>query len=340
MKAFSLVCIAFLSSLSAIPCKKYPEPLHPEDLFRKEACTLTPSTSFLWWAPCTGSLDYALLPKDSVSQSPTIGANGAYKRASFDWSPGLRIALSYFNAPRYWEITGQYTWLYASGAERLSPTGDPTKPVTGTFQTSLPTPLSSAATAISQNYSLGDLLIARVYLTDTNPHLRLKFFGGFTGGWLKQSWHTTYTNTQNGTATIDREWSYWGIGMRAGASFDWYWWRDLYLTGLSSVALTVGSYNNDALTTASVATTPFTHTSYDDTRLAPTAQFLAGPSYQKNFQSNRIECFVGYELTIWGNLHEVFRSDYSFGGTNYKQTSINNGLLGFQGVTARLSVDF
>ena len=330
-----------IGSLHAIQCKTYTPPECPEDYFKKDSCAITASAEFLFWTVEEGALDYALDPKNSVTLSPSVGANGNYQIATFDWDPGFRVALSYFNAPRYWEILGQYTWLYSSGTDSTSSSATSTKPVTGTFSTAIAPPLTRATSRINIHYNLADLLIARVYLFQDNAHLRVKLFGGLTGTWIDQDWEMTYTNSNSNKANIRRDWDYWGIGFRAGLSFDWFWMADFFLTGKYSTALLVGRYCNQAKTTSSTGTeTPFFNTEYEDTRLVFTTQFLIGPSYQKAFTNNRLEIFAGYELTIWGNLHEVFRSDFSFTGNNYKQTILNTGLVGLHGLTARITVDF
>jgi hypothetical protein len=68
-------------------------------------------------------------------------------------------------------------------------------------------------------------------------------------------------------------------------------------------------------------------------------QASAGPSWQQTFGTIRTEIFLGYELNIWSNLHEVIRTT-SGAPTDSKLTSIDTGLVGIQGVTFRWNLDF
>ena len=99
---------------------------------------------------------------------------------------------------------------------------------------------------------------------------------------------------------------------------------------------------------------PFLNLHNEDSRLTFHSQILAGPSWQMAFDSVRIEVFAGYEFNVLSNLHEVYR-DIGSGGGNFAYRDSGNGggnnasahgssyasgLLGIQGFTFRLNLDF
>ena len=66
---------------------------------------------------------------------------------------------------------------------------------------------------------------------------------------------------------------------------------------------------------------------------------IIGPSWQKNLPKNRIELFAGFEMNLWINLQEVYRSTSST-AMGAKETWINSSTLALYGLTTRLTVDF
>jgi hypothetical protein len=66
---------------------------------------------------------------------------------------------------------------------------------------------------------------------------------------------------------------------------------------------------------------------------------LIGPSWQKNFTCNRIEIFAGYEMNLWFNLQEIYRSTSGVPSAE-KQTWQTTNALVLQGLTTRIVYDF
>jgi hypothetical protein len=128
---------------------------------------------------------------------------------------------------------------------------------------------------------------------------------------------------------------------------DWFLGKGgLFLTAFVSGAIYAGDYHNvskqkstDSQGGAFNPSLPLRNTHYQDTRLIPHLQAAVGPSWQQGFGKYRSELFVGYELNLWANLHEVFRTSAA-APTGAKQTFINNSVMGIQGLTVRWNFDF
>jgi hypothetical protein len=223
------------------------------------------------------------------------------------------------------------------------PTPD-TEYLNGTWPQILTNPLAGAETSIHLNYNVVDVLVDRFF--QTNPHLRLRLLGGLTGAWINQNWTIQYSDSSLNQTRISSRWNYGGAGFRTGVMADWFWTDDLYLTARATFGVLMGPYKNRTKQTSNFAPTgaqntaiPLRNVTYSDERAVGTAQLLMGPSYQKNFEPLRFEAFVGYEINAWANLQEVYRSSSS-SPQGAKETWVNDGLLSFQGLTARITMDF
>ncbi len=324
-------------------CQCYDSSIDDSDLFRKCEKVIFVNAEFLYWKVEEGADDYAIsMTKAPRNATAGLQATGTYEKASFDWEPGFRFSVGYFNAPRYWEIRGQYTQLYAKGENSIDAPGSPLF-LNGTFTQYLTGNLTRAETKNQLHYHVADILIDRMFLP--NPHLRMRVYGGLTGGFFDQKWRVRYLDNLN-IETIMNEWKFNGAGFRIGVSFDWFWGSDFYVTGLVTFASLVGRYKNfsDINSGANISGSdnidiPFKETTFKDTRLVFHPQFYLGPSYQRSFRCFRFEIFAGYELNTWFNLVEVFRSTQQ-SASLAKETRINDSVLGLHGLTVRLNMDF
>lgn len=322
-----------------------PAEAYDGDLFNKDKTVWFFNAEFLYWLANESALDYAISMNRPVGSENTA-AIGNYKKANFGWSPGFRVNFGHFNAPHYWDVFGQYTYVPCFGRDHANAPKAAGQFLNGTWiEPDVGQPpiasLQSATSTIDLQYHLIDLLFTRRF--HTNNHLRINVFGGPTAAFFYQKWKVHYLDTKGLSSKLRNRWQFQGIGLRLGLKFDWFLGCDLYLTGLVSNGLLSGWYKNSAFqtTTAPVdAANPVIRDSHlHDNRLTYTAQFLTGPSWQKRFTNIRTELFAGYEFTIWTNLHEVYRS--SFGPPHAaKETFINDSNLSFQGLTVRLNVDF
>lgn len=314
------------------------------DLFKRNEPVFSVSGEFLYWSIAEGGLDYALkMQHDAWGPTPSY-AQGNFENATYGLDPGFRIEAHYFRAPHYWEIKLQYTRMTSRGTNHASKPSESQQFLTGTWPQITTDPLSGAHSRIHLNYNVLDFMVDRVFFP--NPHLRLRVVGGGLTAWMDQDWKVTYTDTVLRTTTIRNKWHFVGAGLKSGTIVDWYWTGDLYLTGQGFFGLLIGSYSNHAKQTttfqppaADNTAIPVRDTSYHDARPAVTAQMLLGPSYQKNFCKSRIEIFAGFEMNVWFNLQEVYRSTAG-DPSQAKETWINSSLLALYGLSTRLTVDF
>lgn len=317
------------------PSKQAPVP-YDADLYRKDTEVISAHGEFLYWTAQEGSLDYAQKMKEAAPAG-TSCASGKVKSASYHLDPGFRIGMSYFNAPKYWEVRAQYTHIITRGKNSVSKPSAANEYLTGTWSQVLTDPITHAHSAIELNYNMFDLSIDRVFIP--NPHLRVRMIATLSAAWISQDWKVHYFDVSQQNTTIRNRWKYVSGGIKMGLKGDWFWGKDIYLTGAADVGLYMGGYHNIAKQTASTLSLPYRNSDFKDTRPAFAAKFDFGPSWQKNFSHNRVELFVGYELCTWFNLQEIHRSS-SGSASDAKETWINSSMLALQGLTTRLTIDF
>lgn len=354
-----LMSAAGLHADSASNTAANQQPAYDSDLFKKDTPAYFIQAEYLCWLVNEGALDYAIKMKhDTWSNLPTTApvnsyAVGHFHNAEFDWSSGLRLTFGYFRAPHFWDMFLQYTYLpsYGSNEVRAPNDSDNDEFLNGTFaepsiiQNSVATslPLERASSRIRLKYHVLDWLASRRFFP--NEHLRLNLFGGVTSAYIYQKWNVYYEDISDQHAKTRNSWQFEGLGLKLGTKIDWYLGWDLYLTGLASSGILSGWYKNtahertQAITANANQERPVHDTHFHDSRLAYTAQFNAGFSWQKAYESVRAEIGVGYEFNIWANLHQIYRSELTL-PTDRKQTIINDSLLSLQGFTVRANLDF
>lgn len=317
------------------------------DLFNKSKAAFIINGEFLYWTVSEGALDYALRMKRAAWGPSDSYAQGDYERAEYDWEPGYRFSFGYYRAPNFWEVLGQWTYIHFDGTDRAKrPPAEQNRYITGTFPQVFPNPVDHSTSHIHLHYKMADLIASRVFLPFDNPHLRIRMNGGLTGVWFSQGWKVGYFDADLNNTMIDNKWRYWGFGFKAGMGFDWFWGQHFYATGKVSTGLVVGHYHNHAKQETSAIlqqgddpSVPIRDARYKDYRMAFMMNFLLGPSYQKTIDWFRFEIFAGYEMTMWTNLQEVYRST-SGPADQAKETWINTGLIAMHGLTVRGTLNF
>ena len=333
---------------AAVKATNNQAPPHEEldpDLFKKNDQIYAVHAEFLYWTATEGALDYALTMKNNAWGTSSSYAQGKFENANFDMDPGLRVALVYFRAPRYWEVRWQYTRIAFGGKDSASKPSADQEFLTGTWPQITTAPLAKATSRIHLNYNVFDMNVDRVFIP--NPHLRLRVIGGAAVAWINQDWKVRYSDSAPNSTTIRNKWDFIGAGIKSGTWVDWYWNSyNIYMTAQGGMGLLMGRYTNHAKQTTTVQplssdnpTIPIRNTSYEDVRPTFTVQMILGPSWQKNYPKNRVEIFAGFEMNCWFNLQEIYRSTAG-GPSAAKETWINNGLLSLYGLTTRASVDF
>ena len=316
-----------------------------EDLFAKDKRAILVNAEFLYWSAQAGNLQYAISQRHPVWAPPAVGsASGKYEAVKFDWAPGFRVSLGYFNAPKFWEVRAHYTWLSVSGSDSVKEPTENDVYLNGTFHRYFESPIAFAKSHVNLDLNLADLLAARVFIP--NPHLRLRLLGGLTGGRLNEEWKIEYYGRDAADYSyVKNKWKFTGAGFRAGLDADWFWTSDIYLTGKISAAALMGKY---VMTTFQKTTSaaedrdpniPAADAIYEDYRLAMNFQALLGPSWQKAFCSSRWELFAGYEFNHWQHLQEYIFSNSGEADDIKAALQLSSGLT-FHGLVVRLSVDF
>ncbi|MDP1608659.1 MAG: Lpg1974 family pore-forming outer membrane protein [Chlamydiales bacterium] len=348
------LCFFFLCSvinpLLATSTPPPPPPPFDADLFRKEEQVVSGHLEFLYWTIEEGALDYALKmnsPAWGNALSDANYAQGHFQTAGYSFDPGMRLAFSFFRASRYWEVKWQYTRVTFRGSdEATAPTGT-NEFLTATWPQIISSPLTKATSHLHFNYNVFDALLSRVF--HPNPHLRIKMIGGPTAAWMSQQWIVHYLNGGGDNSRLNNQWSYAAGGLKLGTTVDWFWSTDFYVTATGFAGLFMGSYHNQSKQTASTApagavgsydpSIPLKNAKLENIRASFTAQMSLGPSWQKNFEHSRVEAFAGYEITIWTNLQELYRSTAGAPSAS-KQTWLSTSLLALHGISIRTSVDF
>ncbi len=323
---------------------------YENDLFRKDLEVYFVQAEYLYWVVNEGALDYAV-KMDHKAWSSNSFAVGHIHNAEYDWASGFRLAFGYFRAPHFWDMYLQYTYVpcYGSNEVHAHSDSDSGKYLNGTW--SHPdvntgdgaVALETAHSRINLNYHVLDYMASRRFFP--NEHLRMNLFGGITSAFIYQKWNVYYEDTEDQHAKIRNKWQFEGVGLKAGMKVDWFLGYDIYFTGLASSGILSGWYRNSAYqrTQAEIPGTeddnPIHNTKLHDTRLAYTAQFMGGFSWQKAYDALRVEVGAGYEFNIWANLHNIYRSSYA-NAAAAKETYINDSLMSLQGLTVRLNLDF
>lgn len=319
-------------------CERPPKGCVPfdADLFRRCTPVMSIQGELLFWQVVEGDLDYALKMNQAASGSSSSFAQGNFESGSFNLDPGFRIGALYFRAAHNWEVRSEYTRLTAHGSDFVHRPNSSTEFLNPTWPISpSDVDLLKASSHTHMNYNVFDLLIDRHFTP--NWHLRIRYGGGFTTAWIDQDWKVRYTDILNNQATVHNRWHFVGAGLKLVNLFDWYWGLDVYMTGKFALGALIGRYTNQAKQnqTGISVRDAFFH----DTRAAFTTQFLFGPSWQKKLGSTRLEAFLGYEMNFWFNLQNIYHST-SGSSTAAKETWTNSSVMGLQGLTSRLTLDF
>lgn len=349
-KIFALMAVLSAQAMAAQAETKAPEPRpYDYDLFSKDRETVYADLEAVVWKLLNNQA--IGLKFNQPINAPLTGEPGTPSQVinmNWKWRPGFRVTVGYFNAPKYWEVMGQYTWFQDSASKSVISPGTSSQhylKVGGYTPAALSSPYQLLQNPVECIHAKGDLyyndfstLVARNFYP--NPHLRLRVLGGLTSLWAHQDTHVS-NEFFNVPASLDYDYhsKYWGVGFKMGTGADWYWGKDFYLTGKVFWAIVTGRWNTQTKVSQSdglLLTQPH-DSSYITTQ---NFQFLFGPSYQKSFEKFRWELFVGYEFNSWlGAL-----TSYNYIATDMPQDWINPQPL-FQnltltGVNVRLTLDF
>lgn len=345
MKTFGFLSFGLISTLLADVGQPSPESRpYDYDLFSKDReCEYVDLEALVFKLlnnQAVGSI--ASSPSAQTNSQNAPDTSEKIQNLNWQWRPGFRVTLGYFNAPKYWEVMGQYTWFEDRGHKTVkSPDANQQY-----LRVACYLPISEYQNdKVAQIRATGDLyyndlstLVSRNFYP--NPHLRLKVIGGLTSMWAHQT--TNLVNTFTGKVdTLNSKFhtKYWGVGFKMGATADWYWGKDFYLTGKVFWSIVTGRWNTETkvATSGGKLYEQVSDSAYNATQ---NFQFIFGPSYQKSYEKMRWELFVGYELNTWLGALTTYNYSTSAGpqGWLFPQKFFED--LTLTGVNVRLTLDF
>jgi Legionella pneumophila major outer membrane protein precursor len=345
-KYFCLLCLCSTISGALFDSGKcLPPPESFENLFPR-CKEIFGNVEFLYWNVEESALDYAIKQRSTGwAPSDQSGyANGKILGTAFDFNPGVRLLLGFYNAPKYWELFAQYTYFQTLGRNREAKPRQNGLYLVGTFPVPSNKPLLFAKSDVKLNYQIVDAMFSRVF--DPNPHLRLRLLAGVSGAFLHQKWKVNYRDDDQNLTLFGNNWHYNAGGLRVGLSADWWWKWGLYFTGKATLAGYSGQYTNQSKINTNYQPSPQYDTSapvqnlcLKDHRFAPHWQLLIGPSWHTIAECYHLELFMGYELNGWLNLQEVYRSTSGIASQS-KTLFQNTSALLLQGLTIRATAGF
>jgi hypothetical protein len=318
--------------------KVHDSSIDDSDLFKKDTSAYYVNLEFLYWTAESTSLEYSITQTKDDLTSADLFSRGEYNVAKYDWDPGFRVSLGWFNAPKFWRVLLGYTYQRISGSGSQNKPSEANRFLLGTYPQVISSTLTKARSNLDLDYDLLDLLVARIF--NPNEHLRIRFVGGITATRLRQEFNISYENTLNEKNNIFNKWKFLGLGLKLGSELDWFWGNDFYLTASASAASFVGRYHNLYRMKATTDTLDRADAMYKDYRLSFHTDFLFGSSYQRSFDNNRFEIFLGYELNTFFNLNEIIQSTRSTSSDPSSTPIHNSGAFSMHGLTARFTLDF
>ena len=211
------------------------------------------TANFIYWRAYQEGLNYAtpapfnpLWGYDNDATQVSSGDIGT------DWGPGFKVGLGLDTAHDGWQVYAQYTWNsfsdtgkigYAPSTEDAAVAADAASKVVNPFDGSLFTS-DNAEANWKLRFNKIDLMLARDFYL--SQYLTMKPAAGLTGTWQTQTMSTEYTRTttpyQIGAALTpaptvaaylqdDLAMKNYGIGLRVGSDFTWYFTKQFSLFG-------------------------------------------------------------------------------------------------------------
>ena len=286
----------------------------------------------------------------AVSSTPNNFSSGASDPSAkldtvninFLWQPGFRVTVGYFNAPKYWEVMGQYTWFQDKGNKTVtSPNASEDYLSLGGYYPLEPAATSGHLTKITgySNLYYNDASVLATRNWYPNAHLRMRIYGGLTSLWTHQTTNV-YNTFSIATNTLNYAYrtKYWGVGFKMGTGADWYWGKDFYLTGKVFWSIVTGRWNTSTTVSSGGA---MLYQPTDHYYLATqNFQFIFGPSYQKSYEKQRLEIFVGYEFNTWLDALTTYNYNAPTEASSWTNPQSFYQDLVLTGVNIRLTLDF
>jgi hypothetical protein len=282
---------------------------------------------FIWWKPCLDNVDYAA---DVITGDDFTELN--YKSLCSDWTPGVKASIGRPSFYYDWGFIGTYTFIESDkhssieGDEIVSPLFHPSIIGDDVF--------NEASASFQVCYQEWDLLAT--YDMSYYPRTLFTPFLGVAGIYLEQNLDLDLSND---TDSFESDWDsvYWGVGLRAGAQYQFLLTRCLRFYSVFNATLLAGEADNeyDQTTTEEI--------DFDDDScclFVSGFSILAGFLYDTSFCDVDFTLRLGYEFHQWHNIpnHRIFlgsnsAEQVSHGSNSSTRTLAYHGLFAGIGMT-------
>ncbi|MBI2743772.1 MAG: hypothetical protein HYX48_07650 [Chlamydiales bacterium] len=311
--------------------------------FHPESTSLDVFADLLvWCAKESGSENWAQV----------ITASGAKTKCDvrdvrFDWDAGFRAGLGYGMKHDQWDTQLYYTWFRTRGSDHVSSTpGTVFSAYLGNFYVDNQNGAGISGIAYQKasmewkiHFSMFDWELGRNFRV--SRALSLRPFIGLKGGWIHQSIHTKWHNSNRSGAEFFKEGrenlknNFWGIGPSAGLNTKW----DLFvrqkhsfnLFGDLSGAIMWGHWTLGDVYKNNIEQEVVVKLSHINSAAVTLRTFL-GFGWDATFNRDRshFSAKLGYEMQFWLNQLQLYFFD----------TGRLDNVLTLQGGTLEFRFDF
>lgn len=320
------------------------------------------SVELLVWTVQQKSSTFVLSPNGinqpfPASNQSVADSIGKYHSASFDWSPGVRIALGYTFERDAWNLLGQYTFYGTSGSDTVHRPSNPSlflEPTSREVNLS-PDGVDEMKSQTRFRYQEVNLLLSRRFLPGCQ--ILLNFFAGPSAAWLNEHWKVKGTDIAHANPNVETKtaskWSFGGGGMRAGLDANWHMGAGFGLFNKLSLATYVGAYSNTKKTqvNATGAADPLIdsllrpnvwNTTEEEVWVVPATQLEFGINWNHQFCRWAIALQGAFEVNTWYDLHQYHQADGSgFTPANHDKLEFRNtSPVSLWGATGRVNFSF
>lgn len=279
------------------------------------------TADWLFWRTRESSMEFVVQGASSSSITPF--PHSATSKCNFDLTSGFRSGFGVHLPTDGWDIYVNYTDFRPKAS----------KSVDGSlFPLLLFHPPSLAASAHAEwkiTFQTLDIEIGRAHFIGKT--LSLRPFLGMTGAWIDQKTRVDYD-----VDTLSTRNDFKGAGPRLGIGSNWHLSESLSLFGNGAFVLGVGHF--DLKNLQSQAGVETIHLVSDLNLISPTLSFIAGLSWDRNFQrdARHVGLSAGFETQYWWGQNQLERFTDSATPLFVRA----DGDLAFYGLTLRGRFDF
>ncbi len=284
---------------------------------------------FLYWNVCKNNPDYAVTIQTGVVDDLDF----TYHFAGYGWEPGFRVYAGKENVFCGWDLAASYSYIYASGQDRVDNENMTIVVTTGVFLGDV-----AAVTAKnSLNYQTFEVLMGYDYCFCQCQ--TIKPFFGIQGLRLEQNFDqfSEFLQAPNNNKVIWNS-DYKALGLELGSLYSYNLDCGVGLFTRASASLVAGTNDGVLFEETSQGMTVTTEEFKLETGLCtPGMHLQVGLNYDHCWCEKELSFHVGYEFTHWWNVGQAPR----FADRNIpSSTNLNNGHLMMHGLFVGMDVGF